>query len=180
MDDRWLIFIYRVPQQPPGRRTYVWRQLKNLGATWLQQAAAILPDREDTRPPLDALAAWVRDIGGEVSLLQTTSPDSEWQAEIVSRFNAGRGEEYDELVENIERFEDEVARETRKEKFTFAELEDLESDLEKIERWHERIVARDFFAAERRQHAETALAAARTSLTTFVDRVYAPEDPGSA
>lgn len=45
----WLLLIYRVPQDPPGRRTYVWRQLKSLGAVYLQQAAVILPDRPDLR-----------------------------------------------------------------------------------------------------------------------------------
>src|SRR4051812_23224784 len=35
------------PQEPPGRRTYVWRQLKGLGAAYLQQAAAMLPYRPE-------------------------------------------------------------------------------------------------------------------------------------
>ncbi|MGI8482978.1 MAG: Chromate resistance protein ChrB, partial [Thermomicrobiales bacterium] len=58
---RWLLFIYRVPQSPPGRRTYVWRQLKGLGAAYLQQAAAILPDYPELRTGLKALAARVRE-----------------------------------------------------------------------------------------------------------------------
>src|SRR6266536_1500776 len=53
---RWLLLIYRVPQDPPGPRTYAWRQLKQLGAIYLQQAAAILPDRPDRRTALEALA----------------------------------------------------------------------------------------------------------------------------
>jgi hypothetical protein len=28
VQQRWLLLIYKVPQDPPGRRTYVWRQLK--------------------------------------------------------------------------------------------------------------------------------------------------------
>src|SRR5207249_4841485 len=50
----WLLLIYRVPQEPPGRRTYVWRQLKQLGAVYLQQAAAILPDQPELRAAQEA------------------------------------------------------------------------------------------------------------------------------
>lgn len=173
--ERWLLLIYRVPQEPPGRRTYVWRQLKGLGAVYLQQAAAILPDRPAVRPALEALAERIRAQEGEVSFLATASPDAAWERDLVARFNAARDEEYAELVENVERFEDEVARETRKEKFTFAELEDIEADWEKLGRWRGRIEVRDFFAAPGRAGAEAALARGRVALATFTAAVYARE-----
>src|SRR5919106_2446880 len=138
----WILIIYRVPHDPPGRRTYVWRYMKRLGAVYLQQAVAILPDLPKLRTTLEALAARIREFPGEVSLLQTTSPSSEWEQDLIRQFNQARDAEYEELMENIERFEDEVRRESRKGKFTFAELEDIESDWEKIQRWHERITCR--------------------------------------
>jgi hypothetical protein len=61
---RWLLFIYRVPQEPPGRRTCVWRQLKGLGAAYLQQAAAILPHRPELRDALMSLEIRVAAYGG--------------------------------------------------------------------------------------------------------------------
>lgn len=174
---RWLLFIYRVPQSPPGRRTYMWRQLKGLGAAYLQQAAAILPDQPDLRTALEALTARVREFEGEASLLETVSPTSAWEAETVARFNQGRDAEYAELVENVERFEDEIARESRRGKFTFAELEDLESDWEKLQRWRERIHARDFFGASSQAEAEEVLARAQSALDAFTTEVYVHEDP---
>lgn len=174
---RWLLFIYRVPQSPPGRRTYVWRQLKGLGAAYLQQAAAILPDYPESRTALEALTARVREFEGEASLLETRSPTSAWEAETMARFNQGRDAEYAELVENVERFEDEIARESRKQKFTFAELEELEADWEKLQRWRERIRARDFFETFSQAAAEDELKRARSALDTFTTQVYAHEDP---
>lgn len=172
----WILLIYRVPQDPPGRRTYVWRQLKHLGAIYLQQAAAILPDTPAIRAAAEGLANWIRDVGGDVSLLSTVSPCPGWEQGIVERFNAARNEEYAEVVENIERFEDEIQRETRKEKFTFAELEDLEADWAKLQSWIERIHTRDFFHAPDRLAAAAALDQARTRLETFTTSVYAHED----
>ena len=115
-----------------------------------------------------------------MSLLETASPSPEWERETVARFNAARDEEYAELVEGVERFEDEVARETRKGKFTFAELEDIEADWEKLGRWRERIEARDFFGASGRAEAERACERGRAALDAFSTRVYEHEDVGGA
>lgn len=174
---RWLLFIYRVPQEPPGRRTYVWRQLKQAGAAYLQQAAAILPDRPELRVLLEALARRTREFEGEVSLLETCSPNPIWEVETIARFAQARDEEYAELIENVERFEDEIARESRRNKFTFAELEELESDWDKIGRWRERIRLRDFFVAPRQVEADVALARGRKALDAFTSHVYAHEEP---
>ena len=180
---RWLLLIYRVPQDPPGRRTYVWRQLKQLGAVYLQQAAAVLPDHAGLRASLEAVAARIREFPGEVSLLETSSPSLEWEQELIARFNQARDAEYAEIVENVERFEDEVRRESGKGKFTFAELEDIEADWEKIQHWHERIVGRDFFSASAATEVTAALERGRTVLDAFAEEVYRHEgvqanDPG--
>jgi hypothetical protein len=172
---RWLLLIYRVPQDPPGRRTYVWRQLKNLGAIYLQQAAAILPNRAEVRAALGELTERIQAFQGEVSLLETVSPDLSWEEALVQRFNQARDTEYSEVEDNVERLEDEVRRESRKGKFTFAQLEDIEADWEKLQRWHERISARNFFGAPGQAGAAAALERGRAALESFSDQVYAYE-----
>lgn len=172
---RWLLLIYRVPQDPPGRRTYVWRQLRQLGAVYLQQAATILPERADLRTALDALGQRIREYGGEVSLLATVSPDDRWEADLLERFNQARDAEYAEIVENVERFEDEIRREGSKGRFTFAQLEDIEADWEKVQRWHERVRTRDFFDAPGRAGADDALARGQAELQAFTNEVSVRE-----
>ncbi len=172
---RWLLLIYRVPQDPPGRRTYVWRQLKQLGAVYLQQAVAIVPDRPELRTGLEHLAQRISDVGGEVSLLETTTPSPPWEEGLIGRFNAARDAEYTELVENVERFEDEIRRERRKERFHFAQLEDIEAEWEKLQRWHQRILRRDFFEAPARTDAVASLQRGREALEGYTAEVYARE-----
>jgi hypothetical protein len=172
---RWLLLIYRVPQDPPGRRTYVWRQLKNLGAIYLQQAAAILPDRQKIRDALEELRERIRGFQGEASLLETSSPDSPWEADLVQRFNQARDAEYAEVVHNVERLEDEVRRESRRGQFTFAQLEDIEADWEKLQRWHQRISARNFFDAPGLSVAVEALERGWAALEGFTCQVYVHE-----
>lgn len=172
---RWLLMIYRVAQNPPGRRTYVWRQLRQLGAVYLQQAAAIHPDRSELRPTLDALADRIRLQEGDVALLEAISPSAEREKEIVARFNRARDDEYAEVVENALRLEDEIWRETCNLKFTFAELEDVESEWEKLQRWQERVITRDFFGAPGRARADAALESCAALLATFSSAVYQHE-----
>jgi hypothetical protein len=169
----WLLLIYRVPQEPASRRTYTWRQLRQLGAVYLQQAAAILPARETIHHELEALATRILEFEGEVSLLETVSPNAPWEHNLIQRFNQARHDEYAEVIENVERFEDEIRRESAKEKFTFAELEDIEADWEKLQRWYERIRVRDFFDAPSHALVSEALERGRVALDTFAASVYA-------
>jgi hypothetical protein len=173
---RWLLLIYRVPQEPPGRRTYVWRQLKQRGALYLQQAVGLLPDRPDLYQALENLAGRIGEYGGEVSLLRTESPSAAWEQDVIQRFDQARGEEYAELSENVERFEDEIRREERKRRFTYAQLEDIEADWDKLQRWSERIKARDFFGSTARAEADAALERGRDLLERFRAAVYAHEE----
>src|SRR5512141_2709529 len=151
---RWLLLVYRIQAGSSSRRTYVWRQLRQLGAVYLQQAVAVLPDRPELRAGLDQLGGRIRASGGEVSLLETASPSAAWEAELIARFNVARNAEYDEVVESVERFEDEIRRETRKKRFMVAELEGSEADWEKLRRWFARLKERDFFGAGGRAGAE--------------------------
>jgi hypothetical protein len=168
----WLLLVYRINSGSSSRRTYVWRQLRQLGAIYLQQAVAIMPDRPDLRAGLGQLGQRIRSGGGEVSLLETSSPDAAWEEDLVERFNVARNAEYDEVIESVERFEDEIRRETRKKRFRFAELEESEADWEKLRRWFARLLARDFFGASGRSAAEEALARGRELLDGFTREVY--------
>jgi hypothetical protein len=153
----------------------VWRQIRNLGAVYLQQAAAILPDRREIRVALEELAERIRGFQGETSLLETSSPDPHWEDNLVQRFNQARDAEYAEVVHNVERLEDEVRRESRKSQFNFAQLEDIEADWEKLQRWHQRISARNFFDAPGQSVAAEALERGRAALEGFTAQVYAHE-----
>lgn len=172
---RWLLLIYRIKSESSSRRTYVWRQLRQLGAVYLQSAVAVLPDRPELRRELDRLGQRIRGGGGEAYLLETRSPTPAWEEELVLRFNASRDAEYEEILDSVEGFEDEIRRETRKRRFRFAELEEGEADWEKLQRWFARLTERDFFGAAGRAAAEEALARGRALLDTFTTEVYRAE-----
>ena len=172
---QWLLLIYKVPQDPTRFRTYLWRQMRTLGALSLQQMVCLLPRTPDHEADMRRLVAKIEEFHGEAHVLTFTSPSKEWEDRIITRFNATVNEDYAEVAENEERFQDEIHRETRKEKFTFVELEDMEDDRAKIKREMVRVQARDFFGAPGRSEAEAQMAESAKLFKEFSRKVYARE-----
>ena len=65
-------------------------------------------------------------------------------------------------------------------KFTFAELEEIEQDLDKLAGWLEKIGARDFFPGQDRERAGEALQRCREAVARFAEAVYAAEGLGAS
>lgn len=68
----WLLLVYRIPREPTASRVYVWRKLKQLGAVSMQDAVWVLPATPRTQEQFQWLAAEIMELGGDVSLYQST------------------------------------------------------------------------------------------------------------
>jgi acyl-CoA reductase-like NAD-dependent aldehyde dehydrogenase len=138
----------------------------------LQHAVFLLPLSETNRAAYDRLSRRIEEYGGEATILETTSPTPEWQRKTVERFNAARDEEYDEVVDETERFREEIERERRKGKFTFAELEDEESNLERLRKYLAQVETRDTFGAPGRTRASAEVERCAEVLEAFAQEIY--------
>jgi hypothetical protein len=65
----WLLLIYRVPPEPTGPRSTVWRRIKSLCAIYLQNSAAALPASAATERALRKLRREIIDMSGTAVLL---------------------------------------------------------------------------------------------------------------
>jgi hypothetical protein len=176
----WLQLVYKVPAEPSRKRTYIWRQLRGLGAVYLQDACCILPRTPDAERALGEIAAKVREFDGEATLSLLGPAEPGWEQRMEATFNRARDEEYQELLSTIERLEDELARETRKGKFTFAALEEVEDQYATLERWLGRVRARDAFRAPLGPRAVAQLEQVRQSLERFAEEVHRQERAATA
>jgi hypothetical protein len=170
--EHWLLLIYRLPAEPPSARTTIWRETKKLGALALQHAVCLLTDSAEHRAAYARLAHRIEQLGGEATVLETMSPDEQWEDRTVGRFNAARDEEYEEVVDEAERFREEIARERRKGKFTYAELEDEESSLERLRRYLAQVQARDTFSAPGLSRAVGEVEHCAEVLEAFAQEIY--------
>jgi len=130
---------------------------------------------EQAEAELSGLARRIHEFGGEATLLKTSSPSEQWEEEMINRFNEGRNEEYAEVIEGAERLLDELERDTKREKFTFAELEENEYDLDRLKQWVHKVRKRDFFGASLAQETHQALAQCQKALDKFVRQIYLRE-----
>jgi hypothetical protein len=133
----------------------------------------LLPKTPGNESEMQRLVAKIEEFRGEAHLLTFSSPSKDWEDRVIARFNEILNEEYAEVAENEERFQDEIHRETRKEKFTFTELEDMEADREKIKRGMAKVQGRDFFGANGRAEANARMAESIKLFREFSRKVYA-------
>jgi len=171
------VLIYQVPSQPSAARVGVWRELKRSGALYLQQSVCILPSTPANRAGLERVAARIADLGGVYHLLPLRSLPPDEETKIVEGFLAQSTLQYDEIVENCEvNFAKEIEFETFRENFTYAEAEEIRQDLDKIRRWYDRVVERDWFGAPRRADALSWIGRCEELLEGFEEKVFAAQE----
>jgi hypothetical protein len=171
----WLLFLAQLPSSPSSARVALWRRLRAIGAAGMLNGAWVLPPTAEHAEFFGQLLQTVRGQGGTGFVLTVSVSSPETEETIMQRFRADRGREYDELAERSAAFLAEIDKETKAAKFTFAELEESEQDLEKLARWLTKIQARDFFPDERGPQSTEALARCRRALEEFSWAVYAAE-----
>lgn len=173
MSEKWLLFLPQTPAHPSSLRVLVWRRLQQAGAINLQSGAWILPFTTEQEQTLQKLLAEVEQQGGGGFLLEATASTETLHTQLIERFQHERAQEYQEFGEQGQAFVEEIEKETRARKFTFAELEENEQELLKLTRWLRKIQRRDFFPGPASQEAVTVLARCQQALRTFTNTVYA-------
>jgi hypothetical protein len=101
------------------------------------------------------------------------------EAGLIDAFNAARADEYDEVVRKCRAFVSQMEREHESGHFTFAELEENEVDLVKLQNWLSKICARDAFGAPGRETAQQLVKECEEALELYADRVYALDAEGN-
>jgi hypothetical protein len=163
---RWLL-VSITTGADASLRVHVWRQLRKLGAVYLQNSVCLLPEVGAVPQTVQRLAARVNGAGGKARILHTAFVDAAEQAGIVAEQRADRDAEYGEVMERTPAFLAEIAQETAGGRATYAEVEESEADLERFEKWLASIAARDYFLAGGGQAAREAVQACREAFTAF-------------
>lgn len=106
----WLLFTYKVPNEPSKRRVYVWRKLKGLGAILLHDAAWVLPDTPHTREKLQWLTTEVRDMeGGEATLWEAQQVFTGQDVNLTQQFIEQVDASYREILTELEKQDADLA-----------------------------------------------------------------------
>jgi hypothetical protein len=170
----WLLLVYRVPSEPSSSRVSVWRDLKRIGALYLQQCVCVVPRRPDLRAAINGVQQKVERLGGSSDLFDIPPQSPTQEAALERGFRELAAAQYAEIVEECEtKFVKEVEFEHFRENYTFAEAEEIEQDLDKIRRWYARVRERDWFGAPGNEEVEQWIRRCEELLDGFYAAVYA-------
>lgn len=153
---RWLILIYHLPREPSRYRVAVWRKLKDLGALYLQDGVAALPEDAATREQLEWLQLRVRESGGEATLWEALPSTIAEDRDLVVEFRASREAAYRVLIGAAEKL--------RRKAALGSDGAPLVERLEKLEREFRAERRRDYFRSPLREETAEALRAAHRAL----------------
>jgi len=183
----WLLLAYSLPKEPSRYRVSAWRRLRKLGAIYLNEGFWVLPNSPSLAAEIQGVIAEVQSSNGVASAFTSQDLDAQQGDRLRARFLEARDEEYSELLGQYAKFVLHVKHAGSTNRYTFAEVEELEEELGKLERWLEEIHQRDFFASNQYATASRSLEEGRELLQAFVARTFeelgestpAPVDPGA-
>lgn len=170
--EKWLVLFYKMPSDSSTNRVYIWRQIKKLGAIYMQDGGVILPYSKENMVSLRKLNDKIKELNGDPTILISSFYDKEKETAIIEEFNNTRNLEYKELLEQCGHFFAEIEKETEKQNFTSEELEEVEEEYEKLKNWNDKIKKRDFFNASMSEKVNETLLKCQIRLEEFSDSVY--------
>jgi len=168
----WLLLTYKVPAEPTSKRIAIWRRLKGMGAVYLQNGVCVLPKTDDHIRRLKMLENDIAEAQGDSVILETVALDRVQEEKVVARFKTDRDDAYEEFIDKCDDFEREVAKEIAANHYTYAELEENDVDLKKLQDWLVKIEKLDFYGGERAAEARQRLKGCEAVLDDYARRVF--------
>jgi hypothetical protein len=174
---RWLLLTYRVPTDPAGARVAVWREVRRAGALQVQRSVIAFPDVEPFAQAAERFRTLVAEQGGQTLALRGEPQHPGDGERLAALWQEARNAELRELISEARKYLDEIDHEFAIEKFTLAELDEEEAELEKLQRWRRRIADRDVLGAELAAEADAALQDAAEAFERYSSAVFERSQP---
>jgi len=168
----WLMLNFTLPKEPSRVRVSAWRKLKKSGSVNIGQSMWILPLSDAHIDIFNEISNNILQNNGEAYILKAAFISTGNSEDITDIFNKTRDDEYKEFLGKCEDFFREIEKETEKENFTFAEIEENEEEYSKLEEWLKKITARDFFSASLKEASTGALEKCKKLLDDYSNKVY--------
>lgn len=168
----WLLFTYWLPAEPSRKRVFIWRQLKKLGALSMEGAGWLLPKAEPIATKIEDILNSVEEMEGTANLYSVTDFSEIQEQRAIARFKQEREREYAEIIKECHKMLRHIERERQQQEFSFEEVQELEGDLGKINRWLSEAKERDFWDVTAREEVEKLISKAERDLATFTQETY--------
>lgn len=160
----WLGLGYNVPITPSKNRVYVWRKLKEFGASYFKQGVAILPKNAQSLAKFSGLAGRIRDMGGDATLIEMRFLEASDEQAMIRRFQTQSEKEYRELLRDCASLLDERGKGAA----ATAERSEL---LSKMVKRYGKVKSRDYFRSRSRSDLAGALDELASDMAHVTDEI---------
>jgi hypothetical protein len=150
-DAKWLLLVFTLPTSKASERVQMWRKLQRFGSIPFRNAGSLLPNTPENKERFEWLATAIRGSKGEASILQIQSIDDVSSDALQDQFRKARAADYTKLIKDLQKLK--------------PSAKGPSSQVLRLRRRFEEIVAIDFFTSPLRSKAEEALAQAEQTGT---------------
>lgn len=168
----WIVLLAKLPAEPSRHRVAVWRELRKVGAVQLGQGCWALPDAAPFAGFVERMIDLVAEHTGEVLALSASAIEGATAARLRDMYDDARRAEWDEFESECGKCIVEIDKEIRNAKFTLAELDEEEQNVERLRRWHRELRTRDVFDVVDDTDVQSKLDACNAALERFTALVY--------
>ncbi len=149
--------------------------MRSVGSVGLDNGLWILPYSEESEKFVQEIKSYIENQGGSSRVFLVNAMDTATEEEIITHFRHDRAEEYSEIAEQCHDFLAEIEKEYRRKNYSFAEYEENEQDLNKLENWFEKVQKRDILGVNEVADALAGLEKCRQALQKFATEVFSHE-----
>lgn len=157
--NQWIALITSLPTETATARMRTWRALKASGAASIRDGVYLMPQREDCRATLEAVASDIISAGGSAMLVGMTPPQGE---DFVNLFD--RCADYAALLADIGAARAEL---------TLDRAAEVLKQARKLDKAFAGVSGIDFFPGEARKQTDAAL----RELESTANQLLSPDEP---
>lgn len=165
---RWLLLIHQLPAKPAYVRVKIWRRLQALGAVTVKNAVYALPANADTREDFAWLAKEIVESAGEAIVCEANFIEGLSDGELRALFEGARDEDYGRIAGEARELGARLADASD------AVLADIASQIARLRKQFDQVVAIDFFGANGRLAAQGLVSGLEAALQRE-DAMMSPE-----
>lgn len=167
--NRFFILLYEAPEKPSRLKVKVWRRLKMLGGIYPKLSLCIIPVSEMLNKEI--LKALEELRGVEFTVFMSNPLRDEDLENILQKFKESREREYMEIVEECKEFLEEIERNINLDNLTEEEYEELEEELEALNKWYRKVTERDLWGIPTKKEVESHLEKCKEALFSFAEKI---------
>jgi len=173
---KWILLIIKSINVSSRDRMFIWRNIKNTGAVSLSHSVYLLQDSEDNRTTASNIARIVHERKGEVLQFFADTFNKE-QEQKLNKLIA------EEIVAEIKEFSNEcvdfiadVTKRISNKKFKVFELEELNEDLHKLDKWRIKLIQKHKLDSDKIEILNSEIKECKEKLNEFEEKVLQKGD----